>query len=175
MAESIFRKESMEQAASPEQLNDYIKVSNPGIWLALGAIIVLAAAAGIWAVTAAIPTRVATQALLTAPGRYVCYLPVEQAADLEAGTLVQVRGAGGRVTSVGKTPLSRGDAARILPDEYTAYALGLSDWNIRVDMVLDAQDEGSPADALEPMPDVGSLSPVTIITSVVRPISFLFN
>jgi hypothetical protein len=172
MAESIFRKESMEQVASPEQLNDYIKVSNPGIWLALGAIVVLVAAAGIWAVTAAIPTTVSTRALVTAPGRYVCYLPVEQAADLKAGVPVQVRGIQGRVTSVGKTPLSRRDAAQGLPDEYTAYALGLSDWNIRVELVLEPlPDEGSPAD----MPEADRLSPVTIITSVVRPVSFLFN
>ena len=37
---SIFRKKSLERVQSPEQLNDYIKVANPGVWLVLIAVII---------------------------------------------------------------------------------------------------------------------------------------
>ena len=40
---SLFRKESVESIQSPEQLTDYIKVTNPGIWIILFAIIILLA------------------------------------------------------------------------------------------------------------------------------------
>jgi hypothetical protein len=165
MAESIFRKESMEQISSPEQLNDYIRVSNPGIWIVLAAIIVFLGAGAFWAASAAIPTTVSTQALVESPGRYVCYLPLDT--GVKAGMNVQVAGAEGRVSMVGETPLSYAEAAGTLPNDYTAYALGITDWNIRVEILL-ATDL--------PMADsAGTLRPVSIITDIVRPLSFLFN
>ena len=43
MENQLFRKDSMERINSPEQLQDYIRVTNPGIWMVLAAIIVLLA------------------------------------------------------------------------------------------------------------------------------------
>ena len=37
-AASPFRQESLDRAKSPEQLDDYIRVSNPGVWMVLGAV-----------------------------------------------------------------------------------------------------------------------------------------
>ncbi|GHV76059.1 hypothetical protein AGMMS49942_08800 [Spirochaetia bacterium] len=41
MAESIFRRESLDHVSSPEQLYDYIRVSNPPMWVVLAAILLL--------------------------------------------------------------------------------------------------------------------------------------
>lgn len=41
MNEQVFRKKSVDRVSSPEQLNEYIRVSNPGVWMILAAIIVL--------------------------------------------------------------------------------------------------------------------------------------
>lgn len=41
MNEEIFRKQSVDKLSSPEQLNDYIKVTSPSVWIFLSAIIVL--------------------------------------------------------------------------------------------------------------------------------------
>lgn len=35
MESNIFRKKSMDRVSSPEQLNDYVRVMNPGIWMIL--------------------------------------------------------------------------------------------------------------------------------------------
>jgi len=166
MAETIFRKESMRQVSSPEQLDDYIKVSNPGVWIVLAAILVLFGAAVVWAATAVIPTLIPARALVDARGQYVCYLPVEIGENLKPGVAVQVGNLQGKVTRVGGTPLSYADAVRSLPNEYTAYALGLSEWNVRVEIQL-----GSAAETQAE----GTISPVTIIAASVRPLSFLFN
>ncbi|MCR5596030.1 MAG: hypothetical protein K6G12_09275 [Lachnospiraceae bacterium] len=43
MKESIFRKESIEQISTPEQLRDHLKVTGPRLWMFLSAIIALLA------------------------------------------------------------------------------------------------------------------------------------
>ena len=41
----------MDKVTSPEKLNDYIKVSNPTVWIILAAVAVLLAGAVIWGFT----------------------------------------------------------------------------------------------------------------------------
>ena len=52
---NIFRKESLEKMSSPEKLNDYIKVSNPSVWVILGAIAIMLIAVVVWGVTYELP------------------------------------------------------------------------------------------------------------------------
>ena len=35
----LYRKESMDRIQSPEQLNDYLRITNPSVWVVLGAVI----------------------------------------------------------------------------------------------------------------------------------------
>lgn len=49
MEESLFRKNSVEHISSPEQLNDYLRVTSPAIWVVLIAVIILLAGVLIWA------------------------------------------------------------------------------------------------------------------------------
>ncbi len=46
----IFRKKSLERVSSPEELNDYIKVTTPSVWMVLAAIIILLAGLVVWSV-----------------------------------------------------------------------------------------------------------------------------
>ena len=48
MSDQIFRKKSLDRISSPEQLNDYIRVANPGIWMILAAVIILLAGVCVW-------------------------------------------------------------------------------------------------------------------------------
>ncbi len=43
MSGQLFRKSSIERISSPEQLNEYVRVSSPGVWMVLTAVIVLLA------------------------------------------------------------------------------------------------------------------------------------
>ncbi len=58
MEESIFRKSSLEKISSPEQLNDYMKVTSGGVWLLLLGLFALLLAAGVWAFTGTIPDTI---------------------------------------------------------------------------------------------------------------------
>ena len=44
----LFRKTAIENVRAPEQLNDYIKVTTPGAWTALAAVIVLLGGLLVW-------------------------------------------------------------------------------------------------------------------------------
>ena len=48
MNHSVFRQKSMEKITSPEQMNDYIRVSNPSVWMILAAVIVLLIGVCVW-------------------------------------------------------------------------------------------------------------------------------
>lgn len=47
---SIFRKKSLERISSPDQLDDYIRVTTPSVWVALLALIVLLAGILAWTI-----------------------------------------------------------------------------------------------------------------------------
>ena len=39
--ETVFRKKTLDRISSPEQITDYLRVTNPGIWVVLVAVILL--------------------------------------------------------------------------------------------------------------------------------------
>ncbi len=47
---SIFRKKTMDRISSPEQLNDYIRVTSPSVWLVLLALVLLLAGILAWSI-----------------------------------------------------------------------------------------------------------------------------
>ena len=48
--ESLFREKNLERLESPEKLNDYLRVTSPGVWLVMATIIVLLTGVCIWGV-----------------------------------------------------------------------------------------------------------------------------
>ena len=47
---SIFRQKSIDRVSSPEQLNDYIRVTTPSVWIVLIALVVLLVGMLAWSV-----------------------------------------------------------------------------------------------------------------------------
>ena len=58
MNKSIFRQKSLDRISSPEEIDNYIRVTRPSLWLALGVIILLLAALILWSVTARIEATI---------------------------------------------------------------------------------------------------------------------
>lgn len=59
MNKEIFRKKSIEQIQSPDNLKEYIKVVNPGIWIVFIAVLLLLAGAFVWGTFGKIEDKVA--------------------------------------------------------------------------------------------------------------------
>ena len=53
---SIFRKKSIEDISSPEQINDYLRVTTPGVWIVLAAIIILIMGLFAWSMAGSLET-----------------------------------------------------------------------------------------------------------------------
>jgi len=47
---SIFRQKNIERVSSPEKLDDYVRVTTPGVWITLIAIVLLLIGAVIWGI-----------------------------------------------------------------------------------------------------------------------------
>lgn len=56
MKQSIFRQVALDRLSSPEQLDQAIEITNPRMWIALGACMMLMVSVGIWSVLGSIPT-----------------------------------------------------------------------------------------------------------------------
>ncbi len=53
---TVFRKKTLERISSPEQLTDYLCVTNPGIWVILAAVILLLAGIFAWSMVGTLET-----------------------------------------------------------------------------------------------------------------------
>ena len=67
----IFREKSIERVSSPEQLDDYIKVTTQSVWLILSATIALLAGMIIWGVFGKIEVNTPNGVEIVAPLDYV--------------------------------------------------------------------------------------------------------
>ncbi len=68
---SIFRKKSLERVTSPEQLNDYIRVTTPSVWIILAATLILIIGTLVWAVFGKIRVNTDSGVKEVAPISYV--------------------------------------------------------------------------------------------------------
>ena len=159
MQATIFRKARLDRISSPEQLHDYIKVSNPSIWIVLAAVLALLAALFAWGIWGSIPTTL-TLTGDAKGGEVVCYLSGEDAAKITQGMAVSIGSTAGVVERVDSAPLSYAEAAAGYENDYTVHALSLSDWNTRIVVRADVPD---------------GLQQLTIVSDAVAPISFLIG
>ncbi len=67
----IFREKSLEKVTSPEQLNDYIKVTRPSVWLIFFATIILIVGTLVWTVFGKIQVNTETGVKEVAPISYI--------------------------------------------------------------------------------------------------------
>ena len=103
MDNQIFRKKSLEQISSPEQLNDYLRVINPAVWLVLTAVILLLAGMLIWSSIASIDSFAAGTAIVKDGSMHMQFDDAQLAGSVEPGMVITVGDTTAQVSSVGRT------------------------------------------------------------------------
>ncbi len=158
MSNPIFRKKSIEKVTSPEQINDYIRVSNPSVWMILAAVIVLLAGVCVWGVFGRLDTAVQTGGSCT-NGQLVVYISEKDYGKISEKTILSVDGAEYNVSEISDTPIQLGDDT----DPYLIYLTGLSkgDWVYILKADVSGVRDGAYA--------------VSVITERVRPLDFVLN
>lgn len=54
MNNNLFREKNLKRVSSPEELNDYLKVTTPRVWILLAAVILLLAGGLLWGFTGSV-------------------------------------------------------------------------------------------------------------------------
>ena len=89
MSEDLFRKKSLEKMNTPEALNDYIQVSNPGMWLLIASIIILLVGACIWGVYGHVDTVIEGKAIVK-DGEVSFYVPIGEYDRIPEDVVVRI-------------------------------------------------------------------------------------
>ncbi len=98
---TLFRKESMERIQSPEQLNDYMRVTNPAMWVVLAAVILLLAGVLIWGASAQIESFASGTALVQDGTMVLLFDDIQTAEKVEAGMEITIGESSAVISSVG--------------------------------------------------------------------------
>lgn len=165
---TLFRKSSLDSISSPEQLNDYIKVSNPSIWLVLAALFLLLTSVIVWSFAGSLPTAVRTEGMVSG-NRVLCYVGTEYGKQLSVGQKASLQTSDGqkftgRVSAVGAIPLSAAEITQRLDSGYLARNFAQGEF--AVEIVLTPDQAGLAG---------GSLMEASIVTDDVRPVDFLLK
>ena len=100
--DSLFRKESIENIQSPEQLNDYMHVTNPTVWIILVSVIILLAGLLIWSSFATIDSVAGGNALVDGGTMVVVFTDSQVAAGIKEGMTVNAGGSEAVIGSLGR-------------------------------------------------------------------------
>lgn len=122
---SVFRQEMLDRLASPEKLDDYIKVSNPGLFTVLVAVVLLLIALCVWSFFVRLDTVVSVTAI--SDGQTVtAYLPEYEIGNVKENDFVDIDGKNFSIKHIHNQPVQAIDVM----DKYQLHVSGLSaeDW-----------------------------------------------
>ena len=99
---ALFRKESVESIQSPEQLNDYMRVTNPTVWIILVSLIIMLAGMLIWSYYATIDSFIRGTAIVEDGSMVVVFTDTQVANNVEEGMEVTAGNSTSVITSLGR-------------------------------------------------------------------------
>jgi hypothetical protein len=155
MNERLFRKKSVDKVSSPEQLNEYIRVANPGVWMVLSAIVILLVGVIVWGFIGHLDTTLTT-AVVCDNGEAVVYVKEADVQKIEVGMTVRAGDGEYAVSAIPTEPI-RVDGTI---SDYAIHASGLTEgeWVYAVKVGGDFADGVQKAEIV-----VESISPISFI------------
>ena len=161
LTNSIFNKRAAERLKSPDDLDKYVRVTNPSNFVVIIACIVLLAALLVWGVLGAVTTSVSTTGV-SVQGQAMCFLPADEVPKVNVGDKANVGGQPMTVSEVATVPVSRSEADEILSSDYLVSSLIEGDWAYQV--VFDG-DTSSLTDAVPISVSITTerIAPITLI------------
>jgi hypothetical protein len=104
MANSLFRKTSLDRVSNPEQLNDYIRVTNPSVWMIMCAVILLLTGVCVWGVFGQLDTTV-TVGAVTENQQTICYIKETDLDSLDTGMQVMIGEETYQISNISRQPI----------------------------------------------------------------------
>ena len=160
---SIFNKKATEKLRSPDDLDKYVRVTNPSIWVVFGACVALLVGLLAWGVFGSVTTSVTTTGVCM-NDRAMCFLTAEESTKVKEGDVANVGGERMTVSRIAPAPVSANEAHALLESDYLVSALVKEDWAYQVAF------EGDTSDL-----QVGVPLAVNITTERIAPISLVLG
>ncbi|MCR4922664.1 MAG: hypothetical protein K5931_01505 [Lachnospiraceae bacterium] len=128
---SIFRKESLERIQSPEQINDYLRVTKISIWITLGAVVVILLGALSWGFFGTLETTVNGTAISDGK-ETLCYIQANDASKVSEGMQVKIGNEFCNIKKIHSNALDAGDAL----SDYQLYSSSVTedDWVLKAEL-----------------------------------------
>ena len=147
----------MDKVSSPEQLQDYVRVANPGLWMVLLAIVILLAGVVAWGCIGRIDTTLST-AIVTDGGIAVIYIGESNMEKIEVGMTVRSEDQEYVITEIAQVPIKVDGSLT----DYAIHASGLTvgEW------VYEVSIDGVHSDGVQK---------ADIVIESISPISFILN
>ena len=155
MNKQLFKKSNIDRVSSPEQLQDYVKVANPGVWMVISAIIILLAGVIVWGFIGKIDNTMST-AIVTDGGNAIIYIGESDVEKLEIGMTVRSEGREYTISDIAKAPIKVDGALT----DYAIHASGLvvGEWVYALSIDGEHPDGVQKADIV-----IESISPISFI------------
>lgn len=169
MENKLFREKSLNRITSPDDLTEYLRVTTPGVWIILIAVILLLSGVCVWGIFGRIDTKIDAIVVSDATGVY-CLVEETLVSKIETGDEIRVEGRTYSVEGIGReaTELTMADSSYIL------HLLGKTDncWviplNVSGTYVTEAGENGS-----TPLGE-GIYEGVVVVESI-HPMEFITN
>ena len=154
---TIFRDKTIERISSPDQLNDYIKLANPGVWFILLAILILLAGACIFGTVGHIDSYV-PGVMISENNHSVCLVKKEFENRFSGDMFIRSNGREYKVSLSDAKPIA-------LTPDFDSYALFTGNMQIG-EWVYEVTVDGEIAEGIYE---------VQLVTEKISPLSFLFG
>jgi len=154
---NLFRKKSLERISSPEQLNAYIRVATPSVWLLLSAIVILLVGVCVWGVFGHMDTTL-TAVAVAEDGMMTAYVREADIASVKAEAVVTVDGDIVKIWAIDDQPVQVDESF----SEYARHVGGLQqgEWVYAVKLDVNCPD---------------GIYTAQIVIDSVSPMSFVLN
>ena len=155
MNKQLFKKSNIDKFSSPEQLHDYVRVANPGLWMVISAIVILLVGVVVWGFIGKIDTTMST-AIVTDSGNAIIYIGESEVEKLEIGMTVRSEDKEYKITDIAKAPIKVDGSLT----DYAIHASGLTvgEWVYAVSIDGEHSDGVQKADIV-----IESISPISFI------------
>ena len=159
MNRNIFRKESLDRISSPEQLNDYIRVTNPGVWMLLCAVALLLFGLCVWSIFGRLDTLLPVAAI-TEENQTVCYVKEADVEKVSADMPVRIGEEQYRISTVSRQPV-------VVDDTFVPYLLHVGE--------LAEGEWVYPVILNAPCGENGNIEKADIVIESIAPMTFVLN
>ena len=157
MKTDLFRKKSIDKIQSPDELDCYLKVTNPGVWILIVAMICLLIGAIVWGIFGNMDSSFAA-VIEVSGGEATVYFSPEAADGIAVGNAVRAGGAEGAISSLDLMPHRLEEVEDTF--EYYALTAGIYEWYCSAKAEIDLDD---------------GIYECKVVTESFRPIRFIFN